>query len=657
MNVSNGDDGRVDTFPKLLLENARVRGDRSAIREKDYGIWQAFTWRQAADQVQALAMGLKAVGFAKGDRLGIIGDNRPKLYWSMVAAQALGGVPVPVYQDAVAEEMRYVLDHAEVRFVIVENQEQVDKVLEIKADLPKLETIVYSDPRGLRHYTQPFLKSYATVQEQGRADIAAHPGAYQAAVAEGKGADLAIMLYTSGTTGRAKGVMLNFDNMIVTARNGIEREGLTENEEIMAYLPMAWVGDNLFSFAQSYVGGFCVSCPESSETVMQDMREIGPTYFFAPPRIFENILTTVMIRMEDAAAIKRWMFRKFIDVAKRVGARILDRKPVPFADALLYRLGDLLVYGPLRNVLGFSRLRLAYTAGEAIGPDIFDFYRSLGINVKQLYGSTEAAVFITIQPNGEVKPDTVGTPAKDVEIKIADSGEVLFRSPGVFMSYYKNDEATRETKTADGWVKTGDAGFFDDSGHLKIIDRAKDVGKLTTGAMFAPKYLENKLKFFPYVREAVAFGDTRDYVAMFVNIDLEAVGNWAERRGIAYSGYTDLAGQADVYALIQECVEKVNVDLAKDPHLAGSQIHRFLILHKELDADDGELTRTRKVRRGTVAEKYGTLIDALYSDRDRCEIQAEVTFEDGRKGSIRADIAIRDVKTVAAATEPMRRAG
>lgn len=656
MNVSNGDVGRVDTFPKLLLENARVRGGHPAIREKDYGIWQAFTWRQAADQVQALAMGLKAIGFAKGDRLGIIGDNRPRLYWSMVAAQALGGVPVPVYQDAVAEEMRYVLDHAEVRFVIVENQEQVDKVLEIKADLPKLETIVYSDPRGLRHYTQPFLKSYAAVQEQGRADVAAHPGAYEAAVAEGKGSDLAIMLYTSGTTGRAKGVMLSFDNMIITARNGIEREGLTENEEIMAYLPMAWVGDNLFSFAQSYVGGFCVSCPESSETVMQDMREIGPTYFFAPPRIFENILTTVMIRMEDAAAVKQWMFRKFMDVAKRVGAKILDRKPVPFLDALLYRLGDLLVYGPLRNVLGFSRLKLAYTAGEAIGPDIFDFYRSLGINIKQLYGSTEAAVFITIQPNGEVKPDTVGTPAKDVEIKITDSGEVLFRGPGVFMSYYKNDEATRETKTADGWVKTGDAGFFDEGGHLKIIDRAKDVGKLTTGAMFAPKYLENKLKFFPYVREAVAFGDTRDYVAMFVNIDLEAVGNWAERRGIAYSGYTDLAGQADVYALIQECVEKVNVDLAKDPHLAGSQIHRFLILHKELDADDGELTRTRKVRRGTVAEKYGTLIAALYSDRDRCEIQAEVTFEDGRKGSIRAEIAIRDVKTIASAAAPMRKA-
>lgn len=656
MNVSNGDVGRVDTFPKLLLENARVRGDHPAIREKDYGIWQAFTWRQSADQVQALAMGLKAIGFAKGDRLGIIGDNRPRLYWSMVAAQALGGVPVPVYQDAVAEEMRYVLDHAEVRFVIVENQEQVDKVLEIKADLPKLETIVYSDPRGLRHYTQPFLKSYAAVQEQGRANVAAHPGAYEAAVAEGKGSDLAIMLYTSGTTGRAKGVMLSFDNMIITARNGIEREGLTENEEIMAYLPMAWVGDNLFSFAQSYVGGFCVSCPESSETVMQDMREIGPTYFFAPPRIFENILTTVMIRMEDAAAVKQWMFRKFMDVAKRVGAKILDRKPVPFLDALLYRLGDLLVYGPLRNVLGFSRLKLAYTAGEAIGPDIFDFYRSLGINIKQLYGSTEAAVFITIQPNGEVKPDTVGTPAKDVEIKITDSGEVLFRGPGVFMSYYKNDEATRETKTADGWVKTGDAGFFDEGGHLKIIDRAKDVGKLTTGAMFAPKYLENKLKFFPYVREAVAFGDTRDYVAMFVNIDLEAVGNWAERRGIAYSGYTDLAGQADVYALIQECVEKVNVDLAKDPHLAGSQIHRFLILHKELDADDGELTRTRKVRRGTVAEKYGTLIAALYSDRDRCEIQAEVTFEDGRKGSIRAEIAIRDVKTIASAAAPMRKA-
>jgi len=631
---------RCDTFPKLLLYNAGRRGERPAVREKDYGIWQSWTWGTVADEVRALACGLAALGFKPGDMLVIVGDNRPQLYWAMVAAQALGGVPVPVYQDSVAAEIQYVVEHVGARFAVVEDQEQVDKLLEVKDRCPTLEHIIFKNPRGLRHYGQSFVHAYAAVQEQGRGFDADNPDFFESAVARGKGGDLAIILYTSGTTGRAKGVMLSFDNVIVTARNGIELEGLTENEEVLAYLPMAWVGDNLFSFAQSYVGGFCVSCPESGDTVLTDLREIGVTYFFAPPRIFENILTQVMIRIEDAGWLKRRMFDYFMGHARRVGTNILDGNPVALTDRLLYGVGRWLVYEPLKNVLGFSRIRLAYTAGEAIGPDIFDFYRSLGMNVKQLYGSTEASIFITIQPDGQVKPDTVGVPAKEVEIRIADDGEVMFRSPGVFMGYFKNDEATRQTKTGDGWVHTGDAGFFDADGHLKIIDRAKDVGKVKDNTMFAPKYLENKLKFFPYIKEAVTFGDGRDYVAAFVNIDLEAVGDWAERRNMAYSGYTDLAGQEPVYDLIQECVEKVNRDLAGEPRLAESQIKRFLILHKELDADDGELTRTRKVRRTIVAEKYADLIDALYSDKDHCPIEAEVTFEDGRTGIINADLRI-----------------
>ena len=637
---------RCDTFPKLLLYNAGRRGDRPAVREKDYGIWQSWTWGTVADEVRALACGLAALGFKPGDMLVIAGDNRPHLYWAMVAAQTLGGVPVPVYQDSVAAEIQYVVEHVGARFAIVEDQEQVDKFLEVKDRCPTLEHIIFKNPRGLRHYDQPFVHAYAEVQEQGRGFDADNPDFFESAVARGKGGDLAIILYTSGTTGRAKGVMLSFDNVIITARNGIELEGLTENEEVLAYLPMAWVGDNLFSFAQSYVGGFCVSCPESGDTVLTDLREIGVTYFFAPPRIFENILTQVMIRIEDAGWLKRRMFDYFMDHARRVGTRILDGKPVALTDRLLYGIGRWLVYEPLKNVLGFSRIRLAYTAGEAIGPDIFNFYRSLGMNVKQLYGSTEASIFITIQPDGQVKPDTVGVPAKEVEIRIADDGEVLFRSPGVFMGYFKNDEATREAKTGDGWVHTGDAGFFDADGHLKIIDRAKDVGKVKDSTMFAPKYLENKLKFFPYIKEAVTFGDGRDYVAAFVNIDLEAVGDWAERRNMAYSGYTDLAGQEPVYDLIQECVEKVNRDLAGEPRLADSQIKRFLILHKELDADDGELTRTRKVRRRVIAEKYGALIEALYSDTDHCPVEALVTFEDGRTGVIKADLRIREARRV-----------
>ncbi|UTW51260.1 AMP-binding protein [bacterium SCSIO 12827] len=636
----------LDTFPKLLAANARIRGGKPASREKDYGIWQTWTWSEVADEVRALACGLAALGFKRGDRLAIIGDNRPHLYWSMPAAQAVGGVPVPIYQDSVADEMQYVLAHAECRFAVVENQEQVDKLLEIKARLPLLETIIYHFPRGMRHYTQDFLHLYADVQDKGREFDAATPDFYDGEVAKGAGADLAIMVYTSGTTGRPKGVMLSADNLIQTARNAADWEGLTDADEMLAYLPMAWVGDHIFSVAQAFTHGFCVACPESAETVLEDLREIGPTYFFAPPRIFENILTTVMIRIEDAAPWKQRMFHYFMDLAGRVGRDILDGKPVPFTDRVKYRLGEFLVYGPLKNVLGLTRMRLGYTAGEAIGPDIFDFYRSLGLNLKQLYGSTEASVFITIQPNGDIRSDSVGVPAPGVDIRVADTGEVLFKSPGVFHAYYKDDDATAETKTADGWVHTGDAGFLDADGHLKIIDRAKDVGKLTDGTLFAPKYLENKLKFFPFVSEAVTFGDGRDYVAAFINMDLEAVGNWAERRGLAYTGYTDLAGRPEVLELIADCVDKVNADLAQDDKLAGSQIKRFLILHKELDADDGELTRTRKVRRSVITERYGDLIAALYSDQDHCEVTATVTFEDGRTDTIHADLKIRDAKVI-----------
>ncbi len=634
----------LDTFPKLLAANARIRGGKPASREKDYGIWQTWTWSEVADEVRALACGLAALGFKRGDRLAIIGDNRPHLYWSMPAAQAVGGVPVPIYQDSVADEMQYVLAHAECRFAVVENQEQVDKLLEIKDRLPLLETIIYHFPRGMRHYTQDFLHLYADVQDKGREFDTANPGFYDGEVAKGAGADLAIMVYTSGTTGRPKGVMLSADNLIQTARNAADWEGLTDADEMLAYLPMAWVGDHIFSVAQAFTHGFCVACPESAETVLEDLREIGPTYFFAPPRIFENILTTVMIRIEDAAPWKQRMFHYFMDLAGRVGRDILDGKPVPLIDRVKYRLGEFLVYGPLKNVLGLTRMRLGYTAGEAIGPDIFDFYRSLGLNLKQLYGSTEASVFITIQPNGDIRSDSVGVPAPGVDIRVADTGEVLFKSPGVFHAYYKDDDATAETKTADGWVHTGDAGFLDADGHLKIIDRAKDVGKLTDGTLFAPKYLENKLKFFPFVSEAVTFGDGRGYVAAFINMDLEAVGNWAERRGLAYTGYTDLAGRPEVLELIADCVDKVNADLAQDDKLAGSQIKRFLILHKELDADDGELTRTRKVRRSVITERYGDLIAALYSDQDHCEVTATVTFEDGRTDTIHADLKIRDAK-------------
>jgi len=643
---------RNDTAPKLILRNAANMPERPGFREKDLGIWQTHSWQDTADNVRALACGLAALGLKRGEMVAIIGDNRPHLYWAFFAAQSIGAVPVPLYQDSVAEEMQYVLEHAEVRFAIVEDQEQTDKLLSIMDRCPALEHIIYKDPKGMRHYDQPFVHAYTAVQEQGRAHDRANPDFYLNEVAQGEGGDVALIAYTSGTTGRPKGVMLSFANFIDSAQHLAQMEKLTSQEEILSYTPMAWVGDHFFLMV-AVATGFTVNCPESSETVLMDLKEIGPTYYFAPPAVFEGLLTSMMIRMEDAGRIKRKLFDHFVAVARRVGIDILEGRPVSFGDRVSYWLGNLFVYGPLRNNLGFSRVRLAYTGGAPLGPDIFNFYRAIGVNLKQLYGQTECTAYACIQKNADVRPDTVGPPADECEIRIAANGEVLIKSPGNFVGYFKNEEATKETRDDSGWLHTGDAGIMTDAGHLKIIDRAKDVGTLNDGKLFAPQYLENKLKYFPFIREAVAHGNGRDFVTAFINIDLEAVGNFAERAGLGYSGYTDLSQQDQVYDLIEQNIEEVNRDLAQDSELASSQIRRFLILHKELDADDGELTRTRKVRRGTIADRYGELIEALFSGKDHIAVDSQVTFEDGRVGSLKADLQIRDVKTY----EPMRKAG
>ena len=639
----------LDTFPKLLMHHARVRPERPAIREKDLGIWQTWSWARFATEVRAIACGLAEQGFKRGDHLALIGDNRPRIYAAMCAAQCLGGIPVPLYQDAVAAEMAYPIQNASITHAVAEDQEQVDKLLEILPECPTLAHIYFDEPRGLRHYVQPQLMSCEKLLEIGAGKQAREPGFIDAEIAKGAGADTAAMFFTSGTTGTAKGVVLTHASLIDRAKAAADMEGLGDSDVVLAYLPPAWIGQNIFSYAQPFATGYCICCPESAETVMSDMREIGPTYYFAPPRVLEALLTQVSIRMEDASALKRALYRYFMEIARHTGGALLDGKPVGFLDRLLYKLGDFVVYGPLRNVLGMSRVRVAYTAGEAIGPDLFRFYRSIGVNLKQLYGSTETSVFVCVQPNGQVKADTVGPAVKGVELSFTPERELLIRSPGLFKEYYKNPQATAEVKDAQGWYHTGDAGYFDADGHVKIIDRVKDVGKLADGSLFAPKYLENKLKFFPYIKEAVAFGHDRDRVCVFINMDMEAVGNWAEKRNLPYAGYVDLASRDEVYVLVRECIEKVNADLAGEAEIAGSQIHRFLILHKQLEADYGELTRTAKVRRRHVGEKYATLVDALYGGATTVHIEAQVRYEDGRAGSISADLKIRDAKVFAAA--------
>ncbi|PXW97098.1 long-chain acyl-CoA synthetase [Sphaerotilus hippei] len=637
------------TFPRLLLEHAQRRPLAPALREKQYGIWQTLNWSALAELVRDLAGGLAAAGLQRGQHLVIIGENRPRLSATMIAAQVLGAIPVPLYQDAVAAECVFPLNNAEVAFVVVEDQEQVDKMLEIREQCPQLTHLWYDDGRGLRKYDEPGLASLDQLIEAGRAHAREHAGFFDAAVQATRPGDVAAMFFTSGTTGNAKGVVHTHDNLIDRAGAGARFDRLTEREEVLAYLPPAWIGQNIFSYAQWLVCGYVVNCPESTATVTIDLKEIGPTYYFAPPRIFEGLLTSVMIRMEDASRPKKWLFDRCMALARRVGPSLMDGKPVGGLDRLLHALGDLCIYGPLRNTLGLSRVRVAYTAGEAIGPDLFTFYRSIGINLKQLYGSTETAVFVCLQPDHEARADTVGVPIEGVQIKLAPNGEILVKSPGLLKGYYKNPAATAEVLSDDGWYHTSDAGFIDACGHLKIIDRVKDVGRLQggphDGAMFAPKYVENKLKFFPYIKEAVAFGHGRDRVCAFLNIDMEAVGNWAERRNLAYAGYADLASKPEVLELMRECVEKVNADLAQDTLLAGSQIHRTLVLHKELDADDGEMTRTRKVKRGAIADKYKVLVDAMYGGLSSQYIETAVKFEDGRSGSVSATLAIIDTKT------------
>ena len=639
----------ASTFPRLLQKHAASRPQATALREKEYGVWQTWNWQRALDDVRDMALGLEALGFRAGEKLAVVGDNRPRLYLMFIAVQALGGIPVPMYQDAVADEMGYVLRDAGVRFAFAENQEQLDKLLEVRSknEAPELEQLFYDDPRGLRNYNDKDMQSIEALMQLGRQYATKHPQRFDELVAATDPTVVAVILYTSGTTGRPKGVCLTHEAFIQSAQGAIEIDRLNPDDDVLSYLPPAWGGDFQFSVAQWLVAGFTINCPESAETVSIDMREIGPTYYFAPPRVFEGMLTSVSIRMEDAARIKQWLHARFMAVAERVGADILDGKPVPLKDRLLYRLGHFVIYGPLKNAMGLSRIRVAYTAGAAIGPELFRFFRSIGVNLKQLYGQTETCAYVCIQKDGQVRLDSVGQPGPGIDVKIADNGEVLVKGVSLFKEYYNKPDDTAEAFDENGYFKTGDAGVLDRDGHLRIIDRAKDVGQLANGAMFAPNYIENKLKFFPQIKEAVCFGHDRKEVCAFLNIDFEAVGNWAERSGLPYAGYVDLASKPQVLEMMKDCIEKINADLATEEGMEATQIARFLVLHKELDPDDDELTRTRKVRRGFVADKYAPLVDALYEGKTEQFIETAVKFEDGRTGKVSATVQILDAKVFA----------
>ncbi len=634
----------MDTIPKLLLHNARSFPRKAAVREKEFGIWQTYTWADSYENVKALALGLAVLGFQRGDKLAIIGDNRPQLYWAFVAAQSLGGVAVPVYQDAIAREVQYVIHHSEAKFVLAEDQEQVDKLLSLREELPYVEKVIYDDPKGMRHYRDPWLLSLAEVQEMGRQFDAKNPHYFQEQVEQTRPEDVAIISYTSGTTGFPKGAMLSHRNLLSVCEGLLQVDRYRPDDELMAYLPMAWIGDTFWSLALAHKVGFAINIPEEPETVQRDLREIGPHFIVAPPRIWENLLASLQVRIEDADWLKRSIYHLCLRIAQAVEARRGQGKGVPPWLRLLYQIGDFLAYGPIRDHIGLRRIRFAYTGGAAIGPEVLSYFRSLGINLKQVYGCTECSALATVQRDGEVRPDTVGRPLPGVEVRISDEGEVLIRSPGVFQGYFKNPEATAEA-LADGWLRTGDAGFFTTDGQLVIIDRLKDVTRLADGTTFAPQWIENKLKFSPYIKEAVALGPDRPYVAALVNIDGQTVGKWAEKNGVAYTSYMDLSQKPEVGQLIYREVERVNRELPPE-----TRIRRFLILHKELDPDDEEITRTRKVRRRLIAQKYAALIEALYGAAAQVEVTATITYEDGRRAEIRGIVPIFDVREPAEAT-------
>ncbi len=627
-----------ETFPQFLVEKAKLYGDKkTALREKEYGIWQSVSWAEYLEHVKYFAMGLASMGFERGDTLAIIGDNRPEWVYAELAAQSAGGKSIGIYQDSIVNEVAYIVTHSDAKFLVVEDQEQVDKIIELWPQLHTVEKVIYYDPKGLRNYTEPYLMYFAEVEELGRAFEKEHPAWFEESVAQGRGEDIAILSTTSGTTGYPKLAILTHNNLISMGRNLMKVDPMSEEDEFVSFLPLAWIGEQMMSLACGLQAGFTINFPEEPETVQENIREIGPQTMFSPPRIWENLVSRVQVKIEDTTRLKR----KIYDWALPIGYQMADtrfNKETPSSMLKLkYKIADWVMFQEIKDHLGLRHIVRAYTGGAALGPDVFRFFHALGVNLKQIYGQTEVSGIAVLHRDGDIKFQTVGTPIPETEVKIAESGEILVKSPAVFQGYYKNDEATR-TALIDGWLHTGDAGYFDEDGHLVVIDRAKDVMTLADGTKFSPQFIENKLKFSPYIKEAVVFGGDWPYVTAMINIDMENVGKWAEKNQLAYTTYTDLAQKPEVYALVRQHVEQANADLPQ-----AARIRRFLLLHKELDADDAELTRTRKVRRRFVAERYKDIIEALYGESDYLEVETTITYQDGRTAVIKTRLKIEEL--------------
>ncbi|HEX8043939.1 AMP-binding protein [Candidatus Deferrimicrobium sp.] len=626
------------TFPKLLVRNAEVFGDRKiAMREKEFGIWQEFSWKEYHDHVKYFSLGMVSLGLQAGDKVAIIGDNRPEWVWGEVAAQAAGAVPLGLYQDSTLKEVSYIIDHSDASFVLAEDQEQVDKILDMKEQLPKVRYIIYSDPRGMRGYKQPFLLDFKEVENFGRELEQREPGLFAENVAKTKYEDLAFICYTSGTTGFPKGAMLSFRNFLSMAANLMEVDNKYEKDEFVSFLPLAWIGEQMMCLSSALLTGFTVNFPEKPETVQENIREIGPTIMFSPPRIWENMTSTVQVKVMDASALKRWMYNWALPVGYAYSDAVFRKEAIPPLLRLKQKLSYALVFRALKDRLGLLRIRSASTGGAALGPDVFKFFNAMGVNLKQIYGQTEISGISCIHREGDINFDSVGKPIPETEIKLSDSGEILSRSPSVFLGYYKNPEETEKT-LSEGWLHSGDAGYFTKDGHLVVIDRVKDVMHLNDATRFSPQFIENKLKFSPYIKECVCLGNQRDFIASMICIDYPNVGKWAESRRLSYTTYTDLAAKPEVLELLAKEVEKVNSTLPET-----TRVKRFVPLYKELDADDDELTRTRKVRRAFVGERYKHVIEAMYAGENAIPIDATIKYQDGKTSRIRTTLTIRNL--------------